>query len=69
LTSSEDEDSPYPEVRSAVSNVDDPSLPVSTIRAWTLGILWAVFLPGVNQFFHFRYPSLLISGVRVTSGL
>lgn len=29
-----EEDSPYPEVRSAVANFDDPDMPVSTIRAW-----------------------------------
>jgi len=27
----EDEDSPYPEVRSAVANTDDPSMPCSTL--------------------------------------
>jgi hypothetical protein len=49
-----------------VSNVDDPMLPVSTVRAWTLGIFWALILPGINEFFHFRYPSLLVSGVCTT---
>ena len=32
-----DDDSPYPEVRSAVANTDDPSIPVSTLRSWVLG--------------------------------
>lgn len=27
-----EDDSPYPEVRAAVSNVDDPSMPVGTFR-------------------------------------
>lgn len=59
----EEEDSPYPEVRSAVANFDDPSMPVSTLRAWVLGILWAILIPGMNQFFYFRYPSVAIGSV------
>lgn len=59
----EEEDSPYPEVRSAVANFDDPSMPVSTLRAWVLGILWSILIPGMNQFFHLRYPSVAIGGV------
>ncbi|EMD32415.1 hypothetical protein CERSUDRAFT_68734 [Gelatoporia subvermispora B] len=58
-----DDDSPYPEVRSAVANYDDPSMPVSTLRAWVLGLLWAVLLPGINQFYFFRYPSLLVGSI------
>ncbi|EMD30354.1 hypothetical protein CERSUDRAFT_28061, partial [Gelatoporia subvermispora B] len=53
----------YPEVRSAVANYDDPSMPVSTLRAWVLGLLWAVLLPGINQFYFFRYPSLLVGSI------
>lgn len=34
-----DEESPYPEVRSAVANTDDPDMPVSTIRTWVIGIV------------------------------
>lgn len=37
-----EEDSPYPEVRAAVSNMDDPSMPVNTIRMWVLGLFWAI---------------------------
>jgi len=58
----EEDDSPYPEVRSAVANTDDPSMPVSTFRAWVLGIFWAILLPGMNQLFYFRYPSVSIGG-------
>ncbi|KAE9383193.1 OPT oligopeptide transporter [Gymnopus androsaceus JB14] len=36
-----EDDSPYPEVRSAVSNVDDPSMPVGMLRAWVIGTCWA----------------------------
>ncbi|KAJ6567567.1 small oligopeptide transporter [Mycena vulgaris] len=57
------EDSPYPEVRSAVANFDDPGMPASTIRSWTLGLLFSILIPGMNQFFHFRYPSVNIGSV------
>ncbi|KAL7278030.1 OPT oligopeptide transporter [Trametes coccinea BRFM310] len=58
-----DEDSPYPEVRSAVANTDDPDMPVNTLRAWVIGILWAMIIPGMNQFFYFRYPSVTVTGI------
>ncbi|KIK00651.1 hypothetical protein K443DRAFT_7500 [Laccaria amethystina LaAM-08-1] len=57
------DDSPYPEVRSAVANFDDPTMPASTFRAWVLGICWAIILPGMNQFFHLRFPSVAIGGL------
>ncbi|KAF8328431.1 uncharacterized protein EI90DRAFT_3065276 [Cantharellus anzutake] len=44
-----EDDSPYPEARSAVANTDDPDMPVSTIRAWFLGMLMAIVVPGVDQ--------------------
>lgn len=58
-----EDDSPYPEVRSAVANTDDPDIPVSTIRSWTLGLTWAILISGLNQFFFFRYPSVTITGI------
>jgi len=58
-----EDDSPYPEVRSAVANTDDPEMPVNTFRAWFLGIIWAILIPGINQFFFFRYPSVNVSGL------
>jgi OPT family small oligopeptide transporter len=58
-----EDDSPYPEVRSAVANYDDDTMPVSTIRAWVLGICWAIILPGINQFFYMRYPSIVLGGL------
>lgn len=45
-----EEDSPYPEVRSAVANTDDPSMPCNTIRAWVIGLIWAIIIPGLNQY-------------------
>ncbi|PFH49542.1 hypothetical protein AMATHDRAFT_48643 [Amanita thiersii Skay4041] len=58
-----EDDSPYPEVRSAVSNTDDPTIPASTIRSWLIGIIWAILIPGLNQFFFFRYPSVIVNGI------
>ncbi|KAN0111238.1 OPT oligopeptide transporter domain containing protein [Russula decolorans] len=58
-----EDESPYPEVRSAVANTDDPTMPSSTLRAWVVGLIWAVLIPGVNQFFFFRYPSITISSL------
>jgi hypothetical protein len=61
-----EDESPYPEVRAAVSNTDDMEMPVDTFRAWTIGLLWAVLIPGLNQFLHFRYPSISIGSVRAS---
>ncbi|KAJ7638950.1 OPT oligopeptide transporter [Roridomyces roridus] len=58
-----EDDSPYPEVRSVVANMDDSSMPVSTIRAWILGLIWAIIIPGLNQLFFFRYPSVTVTGI------
>ncbi|KDQ11754.1 hypothetical protein BOTBODRAFT_176948 [Botryobasidium botryosum FD-172 SS1] len=57
------DDSPYSEVRSAVSNTDDPDMPVNTIRAWAIGLMWAILLPGLVQFFWLRYPSVNITPI------
>ena len=58
-----DDESPYPEVRSAVANTDDPTMPVSTLRTWVIGLIWAILIPGLNQFFFFRFPSVNIGGI------
>jgi hypothetical protein len=58
-----EDESPYPEVRAAVANTDDPKMPSSTIRAWVVGLIWAVIISGVNQFFYLRYPSIAIDQV------
>jgi len=34
-----EEDSPYPEVRASVSNIDDPDMPVLTFRMWVVGLV------------------------------
>jgi OPT family small oligopeptide transporter len=58
-----EDDSPYPEVRSAVANTDDPDMPSSTLRAWIIGLIFAVVISGLNQFFFFRYPSVVIGNL------
>lgn len=50
--------SPYAEVRAVVDNKDDPTMPVSTIRAWTIGIIFSIFLAFVNQLFSIRQPAI-----------
>ena len=35
----QDEDSPYPEVRASVSNIDDPDMPTLTVRMWLVGLV------------------------------
>ncbi|RBR19330.1 hypothetical protein FVER53590_08400 [Fusarium verticillioides] len=57
------DNSPQPEVRANVPNVDDPSMPVNTLRAWTLGLLFTILGTGINQFFSMRYPSITISSL------
>ena len=58
-----EDESPYPEVRSAVANTDDPTIPASTFRRWVFGLFWAIVIPGANQFFFFRYPDVNISQI------
>ncbi|KAJ7159688.1 small oligopeptide transporter [Mycena filopes] len=58
-----DDESPYPEVRSAVANTDDPEMPVTTFRTWVIGLVWAIIIPGLNQFFFFRFPSVTITAI------
>lgn len=40
-----EDDSPYPEVRSAVANTDDETIPVGTMRSWVLGVIWSIIIP------------------------
>ena len=46
----DEEDSPYPEVRASVSNIDDPEMPALTIRMWFQGL----YDEQVRSFFPFR---------------
>ncbi|KAL9115795.1 MAG: hypothetical protein Q9227_000163 [Pyrenula ochraceoflavens] len=54
------EHSPYAEVRAVVPEVDDPALPVNTLRMWLLGIVFTMLGSGINQFFSLRYPGVHI---------
>ena len=58
-----EDESPYPEVRAAVANTDDPTMSSATFRVWVVGLIWAVLIPGANQFFSLRYPSIGIPAV------
>ncbi|KAK9468634.1 oligopeptide transporter 2 [Lipomyces arxii] len=52
--------SPYPEVRAVCDPVDDPTIPVETLRAYALGIIWVSVGSFVNEFFGQRQPRLSI---------
>jgi OPT family oligopeptide transporter len=43
-----------------VPEVDDPDMPVNTLRMWFLGIVFTIIGSGINQFFSLRYPSVHI---------
>ncbi|KAK9235556.1 OPT oligopeptide transporter protein-domain-containing protein [Lipomyces kononenkoae] len=53
--------SPYPEVRAVCKPVDDPSIPVETIRAYLIGTFWVVCASFINQFFDLRQPRLFLN--------
>lgn len=52
-----DEDSPYPEVRASVSNVDDTDIPANTVRMWVLGIVLMTLATAINDILSLRYPA------------
>ena len=51
----DEEDSPYPEVRASVSNVDDPEMPALTFRMWIIGLVLCMIGSAMNVFFNFRW--------------
>lgn len=53
----DEEDSPYPEVRASVSNIDDPEMPALTFRMWFIGLFLCLLSGGMNMFFNFRFPA------------
>ncbi|KAJ5887188.1 Sexual differentiation process protein isp4 [Penicillium tannophilum] len=53
------DNSPYPEVRAAVSNIDEGGHS-NTIRAWIIGLIFATIGAGLNIFFSLRAPSISI---------
>lgn len=71
-----EEDSPFPEVRASVSNIDDPEMPVMTLRMWVIGLVLCMigglvhppsilavpnFPRSLNVFFNFRQPAPSVS--------
>ncbi|CAK5262458.1 unnamed protein product [Mycena citricolor] len=67
-----DDESPYAEVRMAVSKVDDPTMPVNTFRMWFLGLIFTVVLSALNQVFEYRCKDIsfaVCDWARGTAGL
>ncbi|PWY99371.1 OPT-domain-containing protein [Testicularia cyperi] len=60
-----EEDSPYPEVRASVSNIDDTEMPVNTLRTWFISFLLTIIASGANMFFSLRYPAPTFTSVIV----
>ena len=56
----DEEDSPYPEVRASVSNIDDPDMPAMTVRMWFVGLLLCMTSTFVFLVFFFFLLSVLI---------
>lgn len=56
-----EDDSPYPEVRASVPNVDDLSLRQNTMRMWTIGLLMATIGCSVNVIFSFHSPVFVVT--------
>ena len=50
--------SPYPGVRAVAEPFDDTKVPIETIRAYFLGISWAVIGTFMATFFNSRFPSI-----------
>lgn len=50
--------SPYPGVRAVAEPVDDGNVPIETIRAYFLGIGWAMIGTFMSTFFNSRFPSI-----------
>lgn len=50
--------SPYPGVRAVAEPLDNSDDPVETIRAYFLGIGWAIIGTFMSTFFNSRFPSI-----------
>jgi len=58
-----EDESPYAEVQSAVTNTDDPTMLLSTFRTWVVSLIWSIITSGTNQVFYFRYPAVVLNNV------
>ncbi|KAM7187691.1 OPT domain containing protein [Rhypophila sp. PSN 637] len=54
--------SPYPGVRAVADPFDDSTIPIETIRAYFLGIAWAVIGTFMSTFFNSRFPAIGLNG-------
>lgn len=54
--------SPYPGVRAVAEPLDNTDVPIETIRAYFLGIGWAIVGTFMSTFFNSRFPSISLSG-------
>ena len=43
-----------------MDNTDDPTMPSSTIRVWTIGIIYVAAGVLINQLFYIRQPSITL---------
>lgn len=59
----EEDDSPYPEVRASVSNLDDPTMPSITFRSLLLGLGLSASASAVNTFLSLRDPPIQIVAI------
>lgn len=55
--------SPYPGVRAVAEIIDDSGVPFETVRAYFLGISWAVIGTFIATFFNSRFPSICKAGI------
>ncbi|KAG7665263.1 OPT6 [[Candida] subhashii] len=53
--------SPYPEIRAITEPFDDPTTPVDTFRAYSIGLFWTFIGSIINSFFIHRMPSISLS--------
>lgn len=60
-----EDDSIYPEVRAAVSNVDDPTMKANTFRAWFMGMIACTVLSGINMYFSAQWPVITFPSIAV----
>lgn len=58
------ENSPYPEVRAAVSNIDGGEV-ANTVRAWVLGMIFVTIGSALNMFLSMRSPAINFPSVVV----
>jgi hypothetical protein len=58
-----EENSPYPEVVSAVQNWDDSSLPANTVRSWIIGMSFVTIGSGMNMLFSLRQPTISVGNL------